>query len=158
MPSGDDDLRHKRVDAARRGENPTVICRLQSGWVVLGDSQFLRAYCLLLADPVVPSLNDVTGDARSRFLLDMAALGDAILKVTGAVRMNCSVLGNKGLILHAHVIPRYSDEPPEYRQRPVWQYAKDQRESVPFDLARDRELMGRIFGEPRQWTSLWNPR
>ena len=42
---------HERVDLARKGKNPTVICRLRSGWVVLGDDQRLRGYSLLLADP-----------------------------------------------------------------------------------------------------------
>ena len=31
----------ERVDLARRGANHAVVCRLPSGWVVLGDVQFL---------------------------------------------------------------------------------------------------------------------
>ena len=50
-------LIHERVEAARAGTNPTVICRMPSGWAVLGDAQFLRGYSLLLADPVVADLN-----------------------------------------------------------------------------------------------------
>jgi hypothetical protein len=41
-----------RVELARRGANDAVICRLRSGWAVIGDVQFLPGYCLLLADPV----------------------------------------------------------------------------------------------------------
>jgi hypothetical protein len=44
-----------RVELARRGANDTVICRLPSGWAVVGDVQFLTGYCLLLADTVVPA-------------------------------------------------------------------------------------------------------
>ena len=43
---------HERVEQARRGDNPAAVCRLPSGWVVLGDDQTLRGYCLLLSDPV----------------------------------------------------------------------------------------------------------
>ena len=50
-------LIHRRVEEARQGINPAVICRVPSGWVVLGDVQFLHGYSLLLPDPVVPSLN-----------------------------------------------------------------------------------------------------
>jgi hypothetical protein len=50
-------LIHERVDEARRGLSVQVICRLSSGWAVLGDSQFIPGYSLLLPDPVVPSLN-----------------------------------------------------------------------------------------------------
>ena len=49
-----------------------------SGWAVLGDPQVLRGYCLLLPDPVVAHLNDLSGRARSQFLDDMARLGDAV--------------------------------------------------------------------------------
>ncbi len=64
-------LIHKRVGAANRGENPTVIARLASGWAVMGDVQFLEGYCLLLPDPVVPTLNDLTGDTRAQVLPDL---------------------------------------------------------------------------------------
>lgn len=137
-------LIHERVQAARDGANPTVIARLGSGWAVLGDRQFLPGYSLLLPDPVVPRLNDLTQEARAAFLLDMAALGDAVLEVTGALRMNYSILGNTEPALHAHVFARYAHEPDEYRPRPVWVYPKEVRDSVPFDAARDQSLVGRI--------------
>ncbi len=47
-------LVHQRVEMARAGTNPTVICRVPSGWMVLADEQFLRGYSLLLPDPLVP--------------------------------------------------------------------------------------------------------
>ncbi len=58
-------LIHRRVEAARQGSNPTVICRVRSGWVVLGDVQFLPGYSLLLPDPVVSDLNALTMSQRS---------------------------------------------------------------------------------------------
>ena len=63
-------LIHKRVELARDGFNPYVICRLRSGWAVLGDSQFIPGYSLLLPDPVVPSLNALSKEERTQFLLD----------------------------------------------------------------------------------------
>lgn len=50
---------HERVALARAGRNPHVIARLNSGWAVLADHQFLRGYCLLLPDPVVGHLTDL---------------------------------------------------------------------------------------------------
>jgi diadenosine tetraphosphate (Ap4A) HIT family hydrolase len=133
---------HNRVDEARRGENPTVICRVPSGWVVIGDVQFLRGYCLLLPDPVVPSLNDLDAGQRMLFLRDMVWLGDALLEVTGAARINYEILGNSEPALHAHVLPRFDDEPAEYRTRPAWFY--DWHSAPPFDPLRDRPLMEQI--------------
>jgi len=111
-----------RVELARRGANDAVICRLASGWAVIGDVQFLPGYCLLLADPVVASLNDLDEAHRAEFLQDMARLGDAILHVTSADRINYEILGNSVPELHAHVFPRYATEPPERRRLPVWFY------------------------------------
>ena len=111
-----------RVELARRGANDAVICRLPSGWAVIGDVQFLPGYCLLLADPVVASLNDLADARRAEFLRDMARLGDAILRVTSADRINYEILGNSEPELHAHVFPRYATEPPDLRRRPAWFY------------------------------------
>jgi diadenosine tetraphosphate (Ap4A) HIT family hydrolase len=111
-----------RVELARRGANDAVICRLPSGWAVVGDVQFLPGYCLLLADPVVASLNDLGEARRAEFLHDMARLGDAILQVTSAERINYEILGNAEPELHAHVFPRYPTETPELRRLPAWFY------------------------------------
>ena len=117
-----------------------VITRMPSGWAVLGDPQITHGYCLLLPDPVVPDLNALGGAARQQFLDDMARLGDAVLAVTGAERINYEILGNIEPALHAHVIPRHASEDPALRTKPVWLH--DWTRAAPFDAARHRELMG----------------
>ncbi len=143
-------LIHRRVAEANEGSNPKVIARMPSGWVVLGDAQFLKGYCLLLPDPVVAHLNDFTGDARQRFLDDMAALGDAVLAVTGALRINYEMLGNLEPALHAHLFPRYDNEPEDLRTKPVWLYPQSAWEENVFDLERDRAMMDAIQAELRK--------
>lgn len=88
----------------------------------MGDVQFLPGYCLLLPDPVVQSLNDLDAEARVAYLLDMARLSDAVLQVTGALRMNYEILGNSEPELHCHIFPRYASEPEEKRTMPAWFY------------------------------------
>lgn len=123
----------ERVAQARMGANDKVICRLSSGWAVMGDVQFLAGYCLLLPDPVVPSLNDLSEAARVRFLSDMATIGDAVLKVTNAQRINYEILGNSEPELHAHIFPRFTNEAAERRRMPVWFY--DWSTARPYDEA-----------------------
>lgn len=135
-------LIHQRVSAARDGSNPYVISRVASGWAVMGDVQFLEGYSLLLPDPVVPSLNDLSHDARGRFLQDMALLGDAILEVTGAARINYEILGNSEPALHAHVFPRYDNEPDNLRTMPAWFY--DWAAAPRFSEAQQGPLRDRI--------------
>jgi diadenosine tetraphosphate (Ap4A) HIT family hydrolase len=129
---------HVQVANAREGRDPRVICRLYSGWAVFGERQFLRGYALLLPDPVVPTLNALGAQERSGFLLDMARLGDALLKVTGAIRINYAMFGNVEPALHAHVIPRYADEVERLRTAQPWAY--DWEAAPVFDRAAHQEL------------------
>jgi diadenosine tetraphosphate (Ap4A) HIT family hydrolase len=118
---------------ARAGENPTVVGRVASGWVVLGDAQYPPGYSLLLPDPVVGSINDLQEPARGRFLSDMVAVGDALLAITNAYRINYEIQGNADQALHAHIFARYGTEEAEYRTGPVWRYDSALRQSKPFD-------------------------
>jgi diadenosine tetraphosphate (Ap4A) HIT family hydrolase len=133
---------HRRVDLLRAGRDPTFVARLASGWAVLGDPQVLPGYCLLLPDPVVPALNALTGAGRAAFLADMAALGDAVLAVTHALRINYAIFGNLEPALHAHVIPRYPDEPERFRTVQPWAY--DWTAAPAFDPEQHRDLGNRI--------------
>ena len=113
---------HSQVLDARAGRDPRVIARLFSGWAVFGERQFVRGYTLLLPDPVVPNLNSLDTQARGAFLTDMTRIGDALLKVTAALRINYAMFGNEEPALHAHVIPRYLDEPEALRTAHPWAY------------------------------------
>jgi diadenosine tetraphosphate (Ap4A) HIT family hydrolase len=99
------------VDRCRASDYPAMVARVRSGWVVMGERQVLTGYCLLLPDPVVPHLNALPAESRSRFLSDMTMVGDALLAVTAAFRINYAMFGNVDPALHAHIFPRHSAEP-----------------------------------------------
>ena len=129
---------HRRVALLRAGQDPTCIARLGSGWAVLGEQQFLRGYALLLPDPVVGTLNDLQGEARLTLLVDAGRLGDALLAVTGALRINYAIFGNQEPALHVHVVPRYADEPDPLRTAHPWSY--DWAAAPGFDAVRDAPM------------------
>jgi diadenosine tetraphosphate (Ap4A) HIT family hydrolase len=108
------------VDRCRASDYPAIVARLRSGWVVMGERQVLTGYCLLLADPVVPHLNALPAESRSRFLSDMALVGDALLAVTAAFRINYAIFGNVDPALHAHIFPRHPAEPEATRSAQPW--------------------------------------
>src|SRR5512144_1242223 len=85
----------ERIANAQAGKNPTIICKVPSGWVAMCDMQYLRGYVIHLADPVVASLNDLDAAGRQVYLLDMALIGDALMEVTGAYRINYAIAGNR---------------------------------------------------------------
>lgn len=113
---------HRMVEACRTGSDPTVIARMASGWAVMGQRQVLKGYCLLLPDPVVPHLNALQAAARDQFMADLGRLGDAVLGATGALRINYAMFGNVEPALHAHVHPRFVDEPEALRTANPWGY------------------------------------
>ena len=133
---------HRQVDLCRAGRDPSVVARLPSGWAVMGQKQVLRGYCLLLPDPVVPQLNSLEPEARDRFMADLGRLGQAVLVATSALRINYAIFGNLEPALHAHVLPRYADEPEAMRTVHPWGY--DWSIAPAFDEREHGELRNAI--------------
>lgn len=131
---------HERVRLAQQGKNPYVISRLEAGWVVIGDVQPLRGYCLLLPDPVVKDLNVLPENLRLIYCRDVARVGDALLQVTDAYRINYETWGNGDQALHTHITPRYRSEPDEKRTWPACM-VYDWKTSPPFDPMKDKEFV-----------------
>ncbi|GAA3196870.1 HIT family protein [Lentilactobacillus kefiri] len=138
--------RENRIASAINGTNPMVMAELPGGFAVFGDTQFLPGYSVLLPKRQVASLNDLSIEQRTVFLRDMSILGDAVLKATGALRVNYDILGNTDNFLHAHVFPRYQTEAPERLKKPVWLYSPDYwyDDTYAYDPQRDDELRNKI--------------
>ncbi|MCB9897370.1 MAG: hypothetical protein H6825_05150 [Planctomycetes bacterium] len=107
----------RRLARVRAGDDPEFLLDLPSGVAILGKFQPppLRGCCMLLPDPVVASPNDLSHAARAAFFSDLVLLGDAVLGVTGAERINYLVLCNQVPELHGHVVPRFEREDPVKR-------------------------------------------
>jgi diadenosine tetraphosphate (Ap4A) HIT family hydrolase len=108
------------VENCRQSLHAAAVARLRSGWVIMGERQVLPGYCLLLPDPVVPHLNALAPAPRAQFLADMALVGDVLLGLTGAVRINYAIFGNVDPALHAHIFPRDGAEPESMRTLQPW--------------------------------------
>ncbi|GAA1418915.1 DeoR family transcriptional regulator [Streptomyces thermospinosisporus] len=118
------------MGSAERGENPTVLARMRTGWAVIGDTQHLPGYCLLLYAGRTNHLTDLPRPERAQFLLDLSLLGEAVETACkqhdrAFRRLNYEVLGNSWQHLHGHIHPRYAWEPPELLRGPVWRYGPE---------------------------------
>jgi diadenosine tetraphosphate (Ap4A) HIT family hydrolase len=140
------DWRADRLGTARRGENPMVLAKMRSGYAVIGDTQFLPGYCVLISDvDGAGHLTDLPRPARTEFLLDMSLLGEAVMAACNGLdpslrRLNYEILGNaERHYLHAHVFPRYNWEPPELLEWPVWRYPADRWTSPRDAYAEEHE-------------------
>lgn len=132
------------IGVAREASDPSLICLVPSGWVFLCNLQFLRGYCLLKSDPVVRSINDLQPVQQAQFLLDMVLVGDALMEVTGAYRINYALMSNANPILHAHIVPRYLDEPDDLRKQPPWFYPNTEDKTTQINFERDQCLIKNI--------------
>jgi diadenosine tetraphosphate (Ap4A) HIT family hydrolase len=147
------DWHEDRIGSAHRGENPMVMARMDSGFAVIGDTQHLPGYSLLLCeDASINHLTDLDRARRAAFLRDMALLGEAVLTAcaeNGLRRINYEVLGNSLDWLHGHVHARYEWEPAERIGWPVWSYPPAEREDRAHAYSEERhgELRRRITAE-----------
>ncbi|WP_225839379.1 HIT family protein [Streptomyces sp. NK08204] len=147
------DWRKDRIGAALRGENPTVLRRLDAGFAAIGDVQFLPGYSVLLVDePGVERLSDLPRAKRAAFLADMDRLGEAVERACGRLdprfrRVNLEILGNTYPVLHAHVWPRYEWEPAELVGLPVWLYPHDRWNDETFRLGPSHDELRVAIGE-----------
>ncbi len=146
------DWRVDRIGAALRGENPTVLRRLTSGFAVIGDVQFLPGYSVLLADePDVQRLSDLPRAKRLSFLSDMDQLGEAVERVCRRLdpvfrRVNLEILGNTDPFLHAHVWPRFEWEPADMVGKPVWLYPRERWSEKQLRLGPQHEALRDAIG------------
>jgi diadenosine tetraphosphate (Ap4A) HIT family hydrolase len=147
------DWRTDRVGSALRGENPLVMARMRSGFAVIGDTQHLPGYSLVLTDdPSIDHLSDLSWERRTQFLFDLSLMGEAVERAChegGLRRINYEVLGNSIPLLHGHVHARYDWEPPDKVGGPVWRYPKHVRNDPQYAYtdARHGDLRARITDE-----------
>lgn len=134
-----------RIGTAEKGTNPTVLRHLASGYAFIGDTPFLPGYCVLTATPQVDHLTDLPFDKRARFLLAMSLVGEALMAVCRSRHVNDEILGNTDHDAHAHIWPRYDEEPAASIGGPVWRYPREQRVAVTdvFSTTKHGELTSR---------------
>jgi diadenosine tetraphosphate (Ap4A) HIT family hydrolase len=145
--------REDRIGSAHRGENPMVMARMRSGFAVIGDTQHLPGYTVLLCDDIsADHLTDLDWPRRVAFLFDLSLIGEAIgvaCRQDGLRRVNYEVLGNLDPVLHGHVHARYEWEPPEHQVQPVASYPEALRNAPEhaYDEVVHGPLRARITSE-----------
>ncbi|WP_417555011.1 HIT domain-containing protein [Microbacterium sp.] len=148
------DWREDRIEAAARGENPTLLAATPAGYAVMGDVQFLPGYCLLLSrNPDARALTELPRAERVQYLADADLLATAAERACRAHdpqfrRMNIEILGNTDAFVHTHIWPRYEWEPDDIIRKPVWMYDADHWSDPAHELdARHDALRASITAE-----------
>jgi diadenosine tetraphosphate (Ap4A) HIT family hydrolase len=110
----------------RSGTFDDFVAELPSSYLILGDAQFYRGYCLMLAKRHATELFLMPTDEARALLDDMRLAAEAIAAATRPWKMNYECLGNQEAHVHWHLFPRYESD--ELRSGPVWMRPESERE------------------------------
>lgn len=99
------------IERIRRAEHPGFIAELGETYVVLGDNQGLRGWCVLLLKGHREHLADLDVARQCRIFGEVALVAQTIREVVSPRRINYECLGNLVPHIHWHIIPRHADDP-----------------------------------------------
>lgn len=95
----------------RSGHHPFFIAELSESFVVLGENQGCRGWCVLYLKEHADHLADLFPVRQAALFDDVARVAAAQRRSFGPIRINYECLGNQVSHVHWHVIPRHADDP-----------------------------------------------
>ncbi len=108
------------IEAIRAGKSPDFIAELDHSYVILGDAQFYRGYCILFAKRHARELFELPRDEALGLFDELRSVAEAIHSIVKPLKLNYECLGNIEAHIHWHVFPRYASEEESLRLTPVW--------------------------------------
>jgi diadenosine tetraphosphate (Ap4A) HIT family hydrolase len=118
------------------GSFSDLIAELPRSWLILGDAQFYRGYCVLLAKRHVTEMHLMPRGEAHELLDELLAVGKTLERVVAPSKLNYECLGNQEPHVHWHVFPRYNDD--AMRFAPVWLRLESERKVSLEDFERRR--------------------
>ena len=106
------------IDRIKAGTFRDFIAELKSCYVILGDRQFYRGYCVLFAKLHATELYLMPADTARLLSGEMRLVAEAIAAVVKPWKMNYECLGNGEPHVHWHLFPRYETD--QMRGVPIW--------------------------------------
>ena len=107
------------IERSRVGTFMDWVAELPRSWLILGDAQFYRGYCVLLAKRHVTEFYAMPRGEAHELLDEILAVGRSLAEVLKPLKLNYECLGNLEPHVHWHIFPRYQDDP--MKSAPVWQ-------------------------------------
>jgi diadenosine tetraphosphate (Ap4A) HIT family hydrolase len=106
------------IERITAGSFIDFIAELPRSWLILGDAQFYRGYCVLFAKRHVTEMHQMPRGEAHELLDELIAIGKALERVVKPAKLNYECLGNQEPHVHWHVFPRSAEDP--MRLAPVW--------------------------------------
>jgi diadenosine tetraphosphate (Ap4A) HIT family hydrolase len=106
------------IERIRTNSFDDFVAELADSYVVLGDAQFYRGYCVILAKTHATEVFLMPRDEAHRIFEELRLVAEAIASVTKPWKLNYECLGNAEPHMHWHILPRYEND--ELRRAPIW--------------------------------------
>ena len=132
------------IDRIKAGEFRDLVAELNSCYVILGDAQYYRGYCILFAKIHATELYLMPADVARALFDEMRLTAEAIAAVVKPWKMNYECLGNSEPHVHWHLFPRYETD--ELRRGPIWMRPESERK-LSLDESDRRALVASIQRE-----------
>jgi len=129
------------IDRIKADAFPDFLAELKSCYVILGDRQFYRGYCVLFAKLHATELYLMPADTARLLSDEMRLVAEAIAAVVKPWKMNYECLGNGEPHVHWHLFPRYETD--QMRGVPIW-LRPESEQKVPLDENDRRALIASI--------------
>jgi len=129
------------IDRIRAGLFADAIAELPRSWLIFGDAQFYRGYCVLLAKRHATEPHLMPRGEAHELLDELLAVGKTLANALNPLKLNYECLGNQEPHVHWHVFPRYADD--AMRLQPVWLRPEHERK-VSLEDSDRRGLIGSI--------------
>ena len=111
-----------RIESGGFGD---LVAELPRSWLILGDAQFYRGYCVLFAKRHITEMHLMPRGEAHELLDELIAVGRTLERVVKPLKLNYECLGNQEPHVHWHVFPRYAEDP--MKLAPVWLRAEHER-------------------------------
>jgi diadenosine tetraphosphate (Ap4A) HIT family hydrolase len=135
------------IERCRAGNFADFVAELPHSFVILGDAQFYRGYCVVLAKRHADEIHLMPPDEARALFDETIAVGRGIALTMCPLKLNYECLGNLEPHVHWHVFPRF--EADAMRAAPVWMRPEAER-NVALEDSDRRALIRTLAGDLRR--------
>jgi diadenosine tetraphosphate (Ap4A) HIT family hydrolase len=135
------------IERCRAGSFADFVAELPHSFIILGDAQFYRGYCVVLAKRHADEIHLMPSDEARALFDETIVVGRAIALATRPLKLNYECLGNLEPHVHWHVFPRFDAD--AMRAAPVWTRPEAERKVALEDSDR-RALIRTLTDELRR--------
>jgi diadenosine tetraphosphate (Ap4A) HIT family hydrolase len=126
----------ERVNKIKNGDYPYLIHEFKNSYLVLGEHQYYRGYCVLISKSHHKEMADIPSPEREEIFLEMMNSSKLLQDFFKPKKMNLCSLGNVVEHLHWHFFPRYASDP-KFTNPPWLQMHEFEEAKVSFEECSD---------------------